>query len=289
MIFVNYYIELISRAVDYIEENIERNITLGKVSENVHLSQYHFDRLFNIIVGTSLKKYVLGRKLAIASEYLVNSKTSILNIALDLGFKYPEVFSRAFKREFGVSPRTFRHEKLQIKKVDKAKVIPRALVNYNGGLVLNENYISLDNIELKGVSTIIDVYENGFEHELEKVFRKYLKDSEKYEELNNEKFYSLVNCHGEGSSTYSIYCGKEFEKDPEINGMSKVVIPKSLYAIFEYKGRMSVIRRNFEDDLFRWIAIKEIQLNPVGISMISMYDKDYYKNEIIKILIPVKE
>jgi len=253
----------------------------------MNLSQYHFDRLFTIIVGTRFKQYILGRKLTLAAERLISSTDNIIDIALDLDFKYPEVFSRAFKKQFGISPKAFRKEKVEINKVDKAIIVPRDFMNYNGGVTLKATNVKLDNIELQGVSATIDVYDYGFEGKLKQIARNFSDKSREYEYLKQDKLYYLVNCHGEGTSTYTVYFGKEVIQDKYSEGFTKRTIPKSQYARFLYEGKMSKVRTTFEDDLFRWIALKDIKLNAIGIGMISIYDESYYKKGLLKILVPV--
>lgn len=286
---MNYYIKLIKESINYIEENLFKEMSLAIVSKEFNLSQYYFDRLFNIIVGTSFKQYVLGRKLTLAAEKLLNSTDAIIDIALDFGFQYPEVFSRAFKKQFGISPKVFREEKTQIKKVDKAVVIPRSLVNYNGKITLKATYVHLDALKLQGISKIVDVYDHEFESKLRRTGRSFLVKTNKYKHLKQDTLYNLVNCHGKGSSTYTFYFGKETLEDKEVTDMTERLIPKSCYASFLYEGKISKIRKTFENDLFRWIALKEIKLNPIGVGMIIIYDKQYYEKEVLRILIPVND
>lgn len=286
---MNYYIKLIKESINYIEENLFKEMSLAIISREFNLSQYYFDRLFNIIVGTSFKQYVLGRKLTLAAETLLNSTDAIIDIALDFGFQYPEVFSRAFKKQFGVSPKVFREEKTQIKKVDKAVVIPRSLVNYNGKITLKATYVHLDALKLQGVSKTVDVYDHEFESKLRRTGRRFLVKTNKYKHLRQDTLYNLVNCHGKGSSTYTFYFGKETLEDKEVTVMTERLIPKSCYASFLYEGKISKIRKTFENDLFRWIALKEIKLNPIGVGMIIIYDKQYYEKEVLRILIPVND
>jgi len=286
---MNYYIKLIKDCISYIEDNLFNEISLEIVAKEFNLSQYHFDRLFNIIVGITFKQYILGRKLTMASEVLINSNDSIIDVALDFGFQYPEVFSRAFKKQFGISPKVFRRERMEINKVEKAVVIPRNLVNYNGGVTLKATYIKIEDIRLQGVSEIIDIYDYGFERKLYNSARLFLDETRNNKHLKQDRFYNLVNCNGEGSSTYTSYFGKEIIGDSECYGMTERVIHKSSFASFIYKGKMSKIRKTFEDDLFRWIALKEIKLNPIGIGLISIYDKNYYESGQLTLLIPVCE
>lgn len=284
---MNYYINIISNSIEYIEENLLNEISLGLISNKFHLSQYHFDRLFNIIVGISFKQYVNGRKLTVAAEQLINSNQSIIEIAFKFGFKYPEVFSRTFKKQFGISPKEFRSSRIRINKVNKAEVVPRNLINYKGRIILKPEYIKMKQIDLYGVLEKIDVYNKGFEKKLYDIAKNFLNQSSDNICLEKDILYNLISCNGEGTSTYNCYFGKKILQNFNCNDADKRTITEGIYARFIYKGKMSDIRKTFENDLFRWIAIREVKLNPIGIGMISIYDKNYYENMEIQILIPV--
>lgn len=67
---MNLYVRTINNVIEHIEQNISENLTLQSLSQHFYLSEFHFSRLFKMITGTSLKQYILGRKLALAAEKL---------------------------------------------------------------------------------------------------------------------------------------------------------------------------------------------------------------------------
>lgn len=99
----------LARALGYIEEHIDQSICLDAIAGAAHLSQYHFARLFRATFGDSAMAYVRRRQLANAARRLRQTENaSVLTIALDSGFGSHEAFTRAFRREYGISPRTYR-------------------------------------------------------------------------------------------------------------------------------------------------------------------------------------
>ena len=129
---MNFYVSVINDVVDYIEQSIEKPLNLAELSSVAGISDFHFNRIFKTVTGISLKKYVMGRKLARAASQLNATGKSVLEIALDSGFEYPEVFSRDFKKQFGISPTQFRQQKLPAKNIEKAVVVERDIINYRG-------------------------------------------------------------------------------------------------------------------------------------------------------------
>ena len=107
---MNLYVSAIHETIEYIEYNIGESLQLADLSAHAGISDFHFNRIFKTVTGTTLKQYVLGRKLTNALEQLRSTNKSVTEIAMDVGFDYPEVFSRAFKKQFGLSPTNIRNQ-----------------------------------------------------------------------------------------------------------------------------------------------------------------------------------
>jgi AraC family transcriptional regulator, positive regulator of tynA and feaB len=103
------------RAIEYIEQNLgESWLCPQAVADAQGVSRRYLDALFEA-KRRRLQGWIWERRLQRAAEELAiddlsrtNLSRSILQIALDLGFKTPSHFSRAFCRRFGVPPREFR-------------------------------------------------------------------------------------------------------------------------------------------------------------------------------------
>lgn len=117
------YTEIAQKSINYIEDNLKEKLYLEDLSREFSISQAHFNRIFKFLTGVSLKKYILDRKLESSLQPLKESRESIINIAMDLGFDYPEVFSRAFKKKFAISPINYRKSDSVINKPNIIEVI----------------------------------------------------------------------------------------------------------------------------------------------------------------------
>ena len=100
--------DLIERAINYIELNIESELSPGTVAESVGFSEYHFHRIFASALGESISEYIKKRRLAQAAKRLLNTSDSIMEIALTCRYDSQEAFTRAFKRAFGATPGKYR-------------------------------------------------------------------------------------------------------------------------------------------------------------------------------------
>ncbi|MDJ0764208.1 MAG: AraC family transcriptional regulator [Myxococcota bacterium] len=98
------YMAGINRAIDHIEANIERPLSLEKVAAKAGFSKFHFHRLFAAMTGETLNRFVQRVRVEKAATKLKsNPGVSITEIALDCGFSSPAAFARVFKEYFGVS------------------------------------------------------------------------------------------------------------------------------------------------------------------------------------------
>lgn len=115
-------LENISEAMDYIEEHLTDNITIQEVSDVAHYSHFHFQRLFQMLTGTTIGDYVRQRRLSLASRELITSDIKIIELAYKYQYESPESFTRAFKKLFNVTPSAVRKHHLSVKYYPKLAV-----------------------------------------------------------------------------------------------------------------------------------------------------------------------
>ena len=125
-----WYTASINRVVDYIDAHLGEALDLETLAGVAHFSPWHFHRLFQALTGETLADRVRRRRLETAAGRLLSSPPeTALAVALDVGFGSAEVFSRAFRAYFGVTPTTWREggfrawtrkHKVQLRKIHQA-------------------------------------------------------------------------------------------------------------------------------------------------------------------------
>jgi AraC family transcriptional regulator len=84
------------------------NVSLAALAKRARRSPFELHRAFRRVTGETPKHYTARLRLEAAAAELVLSRRAILEIALDAGFHSHEVFTRAFLRRFGMTPRAYR-------------------------------------------------------------------------------------------------------------------------------------------------------------------------------------
>lgn len=102
------YTKEIKKAMNYIENNLKKEIRTEDIADSAGFSKYHFQRVFKRETGLNLYEYIQKRRLAEASSLLLNSNIRILDIAVYLCFESQEAFTRAFKKVYGLPPGQYR-------------------------------------------------------------------------------------------------------------------------------------------------------------------------------------
>lgn len=100
--------DVVSVITHYLEENIERHLTLKDICEYVGLSTSRLSCIFKQKIGYSPIDYFILMKTKKACELLDNTEMKINQISLKLGFNDQYYFSRQFSRIMGMSPTSYR-------------------------------------------------------------------------------------------------------------------------------------------------------------------------------------
>jgi len=103
------YLARINRVFDYIDSHLADSLDLDALADVAHFSPYHFHRVFKALAGETLAGRVRRRRVEVAATRLIAMPESMAStIALDVGFASPEVFTRAFRGYFGMTPTAWR-------------------------------------------------------------------------------------------------------------------------------------------------------------------------------------
>jgi len=104
----NYKQEYVQKAIEYIEMNYSRSITVKSIAEHVGLNRSYFSNLFKGLLNISPENFLIQYRVNKACELLKqHSNLRIADISRSVGYEDQLAFSKIFKKEKGVSPSHF--------------------------------------------------------------------------------------------------------------------------------------------------------------------------------------
>ena len=97
--------EKLMHAVDYIEDQLHEDLTIAEIARAVHMSPFHFTRLFKKATGQSPYRYVIQARAKRAKALLKSRKFSISEVAHQTGFADQSHLTHHVKKFYGVTPK----------------------------------------------------------------------------------------------------------------------------------------------------------------------------------------
>jgi AraC family transcriptional regulator len=98
----------LNRVLEYIDANLEADISVKDLADAACFSLFHFVRAFHLATGRPPHTYLSERRLDNAKQMLAYSNQSLVNISLNCRFSGQANFTKAFTRAVGVSPGRYR-------------------------------------------------------------------------------------------------------------------------------------------------------------------------------------
>ena len=96
------------RVTEYIQQNLDKDLTLAELAALLYMSPYHFARLFKCSTGVPPHRFVVRQRIARARAFLATQELSIAQISRMVGFRTASHFTTVFRRATGVTPRGYR-------------------------------------------------------------------------------------------------------------------------------------------------------------------------------------
>ena len=231
-------LQLIEKALYYIDEHICEELTYERLAEVFGYSSFHFHKIFSSVTDLSITEYIRKRRLTVAHKKLCETTGTVADICYSVGFNSIQTFNRAFKDTFGMQPLVARER--------QAKITYRSVEEIITGY--------LKRIEVEGVFSI----EPRIEERDEFVIAGYRKHTRNGFEAIGESWFDLKSNMDsmKRKNEYTMYgfedyseeftaeplafyymAGVEVDKNTELpEGVYRKIVPKSEYAVFTVNG-----------------------------------------------------
>lgn len=93
--------KIITQVMNYIQDNVNTNITLSKIAGDVYLSPNYLGYLFKEQMGMTFNEYVLQYRMELAKKLLKSHKYKVYEVSAMVGYKKPNYFSKVFTDYMG--------------------------------------------------------------------------------------------------------------------------------------------------------------------------------------------
>ncbi|MDQ6679370.1 MAG: AraC family transcriptional regulator [Pseudomonadota bacterium] len=97
----------LQRVLDFLEANLDQDVSLADLGGAAGTSQFHFSHAFHVAAGCSPYRYLLNRRIEFAKVLLLATSESLASVSSKCGFRSKRQFGVAFKRRVGVGPKHF--------------------------------------------------------------------------------------------------------------------------------------------------------------------------------------
>lgn len=251
------YLGQVQKGIDFIEANLDFNLSLQEIAEEACISQWHFQRIFKALTNETLKAYIRSRRLANALEKLFTTEQKIIEIAVTAGFESQESFTRAFKKVFNMTPNEARKIGNKNKFLKKIEFNSDYLKHINSNVSLEPEIKIKKQMLLVGMKTqfySIDSEKNNIANKLPSLWSEFLP---RMNEVNNSiggVAYGVIQQTKSKTDLLEYYAVCEVSQIKNLpKDMVSIEIPKSLYAIFTHKGDVKNINNTVNYIYSSWL------------------------------------
>jgi AraC-like DNA-binding protein/DNA gyrase inhibitor GyrI len=106
----NIYEQKVNQVIDYISANLYRSLQLNALANQINVSQRQLLRIMRSSLNESLYSYVIRQRVERAVLYMQTEEMSLTQLAGMVGYDNPQSFSKAFRKQFGISPKAYMNE-----------------------------------------------------------------------------------------------------------------------------------------------------------------------------------
>ncbi len=248
------YLKRINLVLDFIENNLDTDLSLEYLSKKAHYSSYHFHRIFLTVVGENLNEFINRKRIErIASILLVDSKTPLKNLVYQYGFNSDSSFSRAFKKYYGVTPTQFKLRGKEI--LSKIGIVSFSFQKYICSIENINQWIKMNaQITIKELSELklASISHIGEFDKASDMFKRLMEWGHQKKVLDTLNFKAITIYHDNPNVTLSsklrfstcVTISKNINAEGEIRQRN---LNKGIYAVGNFKIKVEEISKAWKN------------------------------------------
>ena len=289
------YIKRINLVMDFVEKNLDSDLSLEQLSKRAFYSSFHFHRIFSAIVGETINAYINRKRIErIASILLVKPNNNISELAYKYGFNNDSSFSRVFKSYYGISPTEFKIKGHDL--ISKIRIEPVTPEKYLCSIDNIKNWLGMNaQIRVKELQRIklVGIMQIGEMDKIQNSYETLFKWAEPKGLLNTPNLKAVTIYHDSPRITEMAKVRQSacitVKSETDVDGdIRNIEIEKGYYAV----GHFEISSEDFEkawENMIVWVV--ECGYEFKDGDYFELYHNDYrthpQKKFIVDICIPV--
>lgn len=280
----------LNEAMEYIEEHIDDEQLLDKVSDHVNVSDYHLRKIFFALTNMTINEYIKNRRLSEANKELLQG-ARVTYVAYKYGYQSVDGFTRAFKKWSGILPS-------QVAKLKQCKSYQKLqfVVSMRGGNLMEYKIIEKPAFTFAGVSKRVLLQYEGVNNAILELAQSITQEQrEEMRRLQNIEPYEIVNVSYESDTNFLEEAGElthligVLTTNNDISScLDKLNVKSNIWAVFPNEG---VFPNTLQDTMARiyseWFITADYELAESFSFSFTKMDKEKPNYAYSEIWIPV--
>ncbi|MFD1038384.1 AraC family transcriptional regulator [Virgibacillus byunsanensis] len=284
------WVESLQKAIDYMEEHLLDDMSMERIAKQANFSVFHFQRTFSVLTEMSVGEYLRRRRLTLAAHELTRTNAKIIDLAYKYGYDTPEAFSKAFRRQHGVSPSEARKYMGKLKSYNRLGL----QVNLKGVEPMQYKVVEREGFQVVGVKREFSLLNEENLKGIPKMWEDVHQDgtANVLTKLDNGQLKGLLGVCVDQSGTKSKhieYWIATAHDGTTPDGLTGLEIPASKWAIFEVHGPMpDAIQKMWKKIFSEWFPSSGYELAVTPELEVYTDDNSSSPDYYSEIWIPVK-
>ncbi len=276
------YLKKLNVVTEYIDNNLDKNLSIAELAEISHFSKFHFHRIIKGLLGESIGNYIIRTRVEAAAHLIRYTNIGIKNIAYSIGYDSPSSLNKVFKQYYNISPIEYRK--------NKNFVIVRSIINNSNIKIKQPKIIEVPDKQVIYIR-IVGKYGNvNFQKAWNELWsfvnnnKLFTKGMERFGISHDDpKITKSENCRYDACLTIS----KTVKPQGQV-GVKRLKGGK--FAVFKYEGSYANLGAVYDKIFSDWLITSNCELRDIPIMEKKMNnplqtEPDKLKTEIY---IPIK-
>lgn len=227
------YHQKVNQVIDYISANLHQPLQLDTIARQINVSPRQLLRIMHSHLKETLAAYVARQRIERAVLYMQVEEMSLTKLATMVGYDNPQSFSKAFRKQFGIPPKTYKnnlreHLKVQVKNSTSPS-------DDNQPEIIEAAALELIYIRIVG--------KYGDEKNYETAWNKLIHFLQKHQALSASTRFIGISFDDPNVTAFNqcrfYACASIQNSIPATGEFGTILLPKGKYAVYTLQGNYS--------------------------------------------------